>query len=208
MIFGIRTYELPDYRNKSLKFYWGALNRARISVMSKIFGPVMLIAPLMLAALDETNISFEIGAISFFLGLFLIILIFILERPEFLSVNLDQIDGLNFYLDFYGFKYLFKKEKIERIIDLGIKCDFESVRTHATSHSLIFLFDDGSTFKICLSYSLSQSPHNDLLRLARFAGEIADIKQQPALLGKGNPEIQTNPQTGLPCFKGVRFTPK
>lgn len=208
MIFGIRTYELPDYTNKRLKFYWGALNRARISVMSKIFGPVMLIAPLMLAALDETNISFEVGAISFGSGLFLIILIYILERPEFLSVSLDQSDGLDFHLDFYGFKHIFKKEKVERIIDLGIKCDFENARTHATSHSLIFLFDDNSTFKICLSYSLSQSPHNDLLRLARFAGEIADLKLQPALLGKGKPEIQVNPQTGLSCFKGVRFNPK
>ena len=208
MIFGIQTHELPNYDRKELKFYWGALNRARIAVMAKIFGPVFLITPFMLAALKEENFSTGMGITFFLIGLFLVTTAVIVEKPEFLSVSLDKIDGLCLYLDFYGFIYYIRKIKIQEIVDVGIKCDFERNQVYSSTHSLVFLCKDGKTFKVCLNYSISQTPDNELLRLARFSGEIANIMKQPAIISTEKIETQINPQTGLISFKGTGFNPK
>jgi len=208
MIFGIKSYEPPSEKNQFLKFYWGALNRARIALMGTIFGSVLVILPFMLLLLEYDKTTPFIKAMFFLAGAALWLITLICKNPESFTVTIDPGEGLNFKINLAGFSWPLKKIAPKEIIDIGVKCDFSYNPQYQSTHSIIFLCKDESVFKICLAYSIAQTPDSELLRLARRCSEIIKTTLQPAIIGTGKPETFINPHTGQLNFKGVRFNPK
>lgn len=212
MIFGIKSYELPDLTEFRVKLYWGVLNRVRIAVMGKIAAGVLLALPIMLLVLDTTLETAPTPAYfkggSFLFGLFLLPVIYFCEKPEFLHVILDRNLGVFLVSEIFGFQFVLKEYSADSVADVAIKCEFEYAQIHQTAHNLLLLFKDGHILKVCLAYTLSPSPDNELLRIARACAEVFRLTQPPAILGNEPSATERDPNTGFIRFKGVRFAPR
>lgn len=205
MIFGQKTFELPNKATGELTLYWAVLTRVRLSVLMKICGGVFLCLPFLFMILPETRTSNLDKLIFFFIGLVQMPLIYICNKSESFTVSFNKEMGLNLHFVFFQSRWLLKSFRAKDICDIALRCDFDGEQNQMTLHSLIFLFVNREMLTLPIGYSMRQAPSSELMSLTMDTAEIVGLKQMPVLLHEKQIELGQNIETGDVCFKGARF---